>query len=199
MAGAISGAITSFVLTPVELIKCKLQVQLEGQISRKNKAIVPGPLALVESVYRAEGVRGFWRGQLGTFFRESGGSAAWFGAYEYVTSVLRESHSVSQKNSSSDMLLAGACAGMSYNLVLFPADTVKSRMQTARDVVEESTVRLRFWQVASVMWKHGGLRAFYRGCGITTLRAAPSSAIIFLLYETIKAKDEQRFQRGDVQ
>ena len=185
IAGAISGAFTSFVLTPVELIKCKLQVQLEGQAGLRHTIKLPGPIALVRSVYHSDGLKGFWRGQLGTFFRESGGSAAWFGAYEYVTKLTRESRGPLEKNTSSDMLLAGACAGMSYNLVLFPADTVKSRMQTARDVVDvTATAKPGFWQVASIMWKNGGIRSFYRGCGITTLRAAPSSAVITPIMRT---------------
>jgi ornithine carrier protein len=105
VCGAASGAFASFILTPIELVKCKMQVQsmtitLPGQ--RR-----PGPFALVGEVYRTYGVRGLWNGQMGTFLRETGGSAAWFGAYEYVSAALRQRKG-SDKLAAGEMMLAGA-------------------------------------------------------------------------------------------
>jgi mitochondrial ornithine carrier protein len=209
-AGGIAGACTSYVLTPIELVKCKLQVQNVGSytpgtttfpssastlkrgplpvvpsaaIHTSTKAAQPGPLQLVRQIYRAQGITGFWRGQMGTFLRETGGSAAWFGTYEYVSSLLKASHPL-EEVSSQEQMIGGACAGMAYNLVLFPADSVKSRMQT--DAISDGNGTRGFWEVGKEMWKHGGVRVFYRGCLITVLRAAPASAVIFWTYESMK-------------
>lgn len=43
-----------------------------------------------------------------------------------------------------------------------------------------------FLEVGKGMYKAHGISALYRGCGITCLRSAPSSAIIFLCFETLK-------------
>jgi len=208
-AGAISGACTSYVLTPIELVKCKLQVQNVGfytpgtttfpsttsSIKRNpsmpipNAAIhtsaikQPGPLQLVSHIYRAQGFTGFWRGQMGTFLRETGGSAAWFGTYEYVSSFLKVRRHRTDL-SAPDLMISGACAGMAYNLVLFPADSIKSRMQT--DSISETAGTKGFWHVGREMWRYGGVSIFYRGCLITVLRAAPASAVIFWTYENLK-------------
>lgn len=121
---------------------------------------------------------------MGTFLRETGGSAAWFGTYEYVSSFLKSRRSTSTVPAQ-DLMFSGACAGMAYNLVLFPADSIKSRMQT--DAISEVRGSSRgFWEVGNEMWKYGGIRVFYRGCLITVLRAAPSSAVIFWTYENLK-------------
>ena len=73
--GAASGAFTSVILTPIELIKCKMQVQtIPGAAAAGVKH--PGPFRLIADIYKAYGLRGFWHGQMGTFFRETGGSAA---------------------------------------------------------------------------------------------------------------------------
>jgi mitochondrial ornithine carrier protein len=120
---------------------------------------------------------------MGTFLRETGGSAAWFGTYEYVTSLLK-SHRGHNDVSAQDLMFSGACAGMSYNLVLFPADSIKSRMQT--DSISDLRASRGFWEMGKEMWRFGGIRAFYRGCGITVLRAAPASAVIFWTYENLK-------------
>ena len=208
VAGAISGACTSYVLTPIELVKCKLQVQNVGSytpgtttftassafkrthipvptasLHTSTKPLQPGPLQLVGQIYRAQGIPGFWRGQMGTFLRETGGSAAWFGTYEYVSSFLKRYRGTSNVPAQ-DLMLAGASAGMAYNLVLFPADSVKSRMQT--DAIADVSGARGFWDVGKEMWKYGGVRAFYRGCLITVLRAAPASAVIFWTYENLK-------------
>jgi mitochondrial ornithine carrier protein len=90
--GAASGAFTSLLLTPIELIKCKMQAPLGHYNSKVQHS---GPLALINSVYRHQGMLGFWKGQLGTLIRETGGSAAWFGSYEGMQLLFR-----TQKDSS---------------------------------------------------------------------------------------------------
>lgn len=75
-------------------------------------------------------------------------------------------------------------AGVSYNFILFPADSVKSRMQT--EVLAVGDVKKGFFEVGRGIYRAGGIKALYRGCGITVARSAPSSAVIFLVYETLK-------------
>ncbi|EPS31909.1 hypothetical protein PDE_06868 [Penicillium oxalicum 114-2] len=187
-SGALSGSVTSLALTPIELIKCKIQVPVE---STGLKPI--GPLGMVVRVFREEGLRGFWRGQMGTLIRETGGSAAWFGGYEAATSLLR---SYSQPGSSESteslpvhqQMLAGASAGISYNFLFYPADTIKSRMQTADvSLLAASGERQTFASVGRAIWRQQGLKGLYRGCGITCARSAPSSAFIFSVYEGLRS------------
>ncbi|KAL2436730.1 Amino-acid transporter arg-13 [Exophiala dermatitidis] len=187
--GAASGAFTSLLLTPIELIKCKMQVPTSASSLASHKsARPPGPLALVRTVFRTQGILGFWHGQLGTLIRETGGSAAWFGSYEGVkTLFVKYDPSVSQVTDVKvwQQMCAGAAAGMSYNFVFYPADTVKSRMQTsAADIA--AVKRMTFASTAQELWREQGLKGFYRGCGITVFRSAPSSAIIFVIYETLR-------------
>lgn len=179
--GAASGAFTSLLLTPIELIKCKMQVPITPLMTRP-----PSAGQLMTIIFRQQGIRGFWHGQLGTLIRETGGSAAWFGSYEGLKIIYV--HFDKSLNSIEDVkvwqqLSAGAVAGMSYNFVFYPADTIKSRMQT-----EDSAkgVRSSFAVTGRTLWKEHGIRGMYRGCGITVFRAAPSSAIIFSIYEALR-------------
>ncbi|KAK2594160.1 mitochondrial ornithine carrier protein [Conoideocrella luteorostrata] len=195
LTGAFSGVCASFVLTPIELVKCKIQVpvHVEG-----GAAPAMRPLAVVRDVFRHEGLRGFWRGQMGTLIREGGGSAAWFGAKETVTSLF---YRMKQKSASSraeretimsqplplwQQAVAGASAGVSYNFLFFPADTIKSRMQTI--AVGTLAQKRSFMDEGVMIWRHYGLRGLYRGCGITCLRSAPSSAFIFMVYDGLKQR-----------
>ena len=188
--GGASGAFTSFLLTPIELVKCQMQVPISSSSIRRA-----GPRSIIASIFRHHGILGFWYGQLGTLIRETGGSAAWFGSYEGVCALFRNYNArynspiakAANQNTLPlyQQMLAGATAGVSYNFVFFPADTIKSRMQT-EEVNVEGQVRRNFWLSGKVLWQEQGVRGMYRGCGITVGRAAPSSAFIFTIYEGLR-------------
>ncbi|KAI9808056.1 MAG: hypothetical protein M1826_004373 [Phylliscum demangeonii] len=147
-----------------------------------------GPLAVIQSMHRHQGLPGFWRGQMGTLVRETGGSTAWFGSYEAMSALFR-SRSRSESRSAGPLALhqqlaAGAVAGVSYSFLFFPADTIKSCLQTDDLAAPPRTFR----HVGLALWRQHGLSGLPRGCGITVARGVPSSAIIFALYEFLKER-----------
>ena len=79
---------------------------------------------------------------------------------------------------------AGAVAGTSVDLSLYPIDTVKTRLQSATG-----------------FWAAGGFRGIYAGVGSVALGAAPGAALFFVTYEFTKSflrqKREQSLSRGD--
>ena len=223
-AAAVAGAAVSFVLTPVELVKCKMQVSniaAEGfaastaahavagaahapaaraippSFVRPAPAPMPGALTVTRSILREYGVRGLWLGQTGTLIRETGGDAAWFTTFEVLSRWFIERRvargEVSLKDggrvtkgdlSAWELMTAGAGAGVMYNVVLFPADCIKSTIQTEDELRGKGEVkgpRRGFVQVGKDIYSARGIRGLYNGCGITALRAAPSSALIFYM------------------
>lgn len=191
--GAFSGFFTSYVLTPIELVKCKIQVP----VSSNGSAPPPlRPLSVIRDIYRHHGIVGFWHGQMGTLIRESGGGAAWFGGKETVTSMFRSLNAKAATTSAEreaakaqplplwQQAVAGASGGVTYNFIFFPADTIKSRLQTM--AIGESVKDRTFWKEGVQLWKLHGIRGLYRGCGITCLRSAPSSAFIFMIFDGLK-------------
>jgi ornithine carrier protein len=194
--------------TPIELVKCKMQVQMlvaPPALSVGAAAVaagVPltpashpprnlrGPLAILRDTIRADGVRGLWLGQTGTLIRETGGSAAWFGTKEFICKFLRRD-APTRELWPWESALSGACAGAAYNLAFFPADTIKSTIQTEAELRPESAGALgqrSFGTVAKELYRARGLRGLYAGCGITVARSVPSSALIFLIYDGLKAR-----------
>ncbi|KAI0047738.1 mitochondrial carrier [Auriscalpium vulgare] len=209
LAAAGAGAITSFVLTPIELVKCKMQVQMLVAAPAVSTASataaagsLPGPIALITGIVRETGVRGLWLGHMGTFIRETGGSAAWFTVKEFVASLLlaRDASIASSPSQSRpqttkrdlkawESALSGACAGASYNLAFFPADTIKSTMQTEAELRPGSAGGSRsFATVAKELYRKQGVRGLYAGCGVTVARAVPSSALIFWIYDGLRKR-----------
>lgn len=214
-AGACAGAVTSFVLTPIELVKVRMQVQMIAQeqqqasssLSNTNgiretsplveKKKLPGPVQLFTSVLHQRGWRGLWLGQTGTFIREAGGSVAWFSAFEAVARafIAQRQKAVSSSSSriiitkddlsSAELMLAGACAGAGYTVILFPADCIKSTIQTG-DELAKGRKDNGFLAVGKEIYKARGIRGLYSGCGVTIVRSAPSSALIFWIYSLLE-------------
>lgn len=197
LAGSASGAVTSLILTPIELIKCRMQVPLNNVLDPSLRSSGPvrtfSPQAVIADVYRSEGMKGFWRGQLGTLIRETGGSAAWFGSHEALIKFFRDKQRALRPGVPDNeltvalwqSLLSGAVAGCSYNFLFYPADTIKSKIQTGELAMHG---RQTFMKVGWALWRSHGLGGLYRGCGITLARSAPSSALIFTVYEALKQK-----------
>ncbi|EPQ28552.1 uncharacterized protein PFL1_03856 [Pseudozyma flocculosa PF-1] len=162
IAAAGAGAATSLVLTPIELIKCKMQT--------------------------------------GTLLRETGGGVAWFLAFESCSrwfiqrkKALRGRDDVSKRDLGTlELVSAGALAGISYNVVLFPADSVKSTMQTELEMRaplkpgEAARPKTGFFQTFRNIYSARGIKGLYAGCGVTCLRSAPSSALIFLMVNKLE-------------
>ncbi|KIK02847.1 hypothetical protein K443DRAFT_131714 [Laccaria amethystina LaAM-08-1] len=259
LAAAGAGFVTSFIITPIELVKCKMQVQMmnpvhahpstqsaPGRIPHRPMPIItsdgrihsspttsrsnashrlihdvayksatlptqtinpPGPVSLIRSIVDTHGIRGLWLGHTGTLLRETGGSAAWFIVKEWVARRLVANRIPkdtlahhSPKLLPWESAFSGAVAGAVGALILYPADTVKSAIQTEEELrpravmkpgsaASQSSRRLpsTFMGTLRRMYSVYGLRGLYAGCGMTVARAVPSSGIIFLVYDGLNA------------
>lgn len=177
-SGAFSGIFSTFVLTPIELIKVRIQVQNSAKIGETLK--YSSTWDCVVKTIRSEGVLGLWQGATSCFAREIPGNMAWFGTYELVKRniQIRGGYEYMEQVPLGWTALAGACAGVMYWAVPYPADTVKSRIQSS-----ERFSRMSFMTAFRTILKEEGASGLYRGIGITCLRAAPSNALIFYVYE----------------
>lgn len=178
LAGAFAGFTSSFVVTPVERIKCLLQVK-----KTDSKGAPRGPFQVLLEIYRSQGVRGIFRGLPITLGRDVLGSAFWYLGYEGVLKLTRPRDSTRDDVAMTAIVLSGACAGIVFWGVMYPVDIVKTRYQTAqvglyrgsRDVLRE-VLRIE------------GAKALYRGYVPTIARAPLVNIAVFVGYElTIKA------------
>lgn len=168
---------------------------------------LPGVIKLTQSILSTDGVRGLWLGHTGTILRETGGCAAWFVSKEWFARKLVERRLGKMSCSNVTLLswesgLSGAAAGAVGALVCYPADTVKSAIQTEEDLLKSSGIisnardahkRNTFTNTFRRMWVMHGLKGLYAGCGMTVARAVPSSGIIFVVYDGLSAKFSQGF------
>ena len=175
LAGFGAGFIVPLILTPVELIKCRLQVQ---QSIRSDFTNYKGPFDCIKQIVKTEGAQGLWRGNFGTTMRELPGNFFWFGTYEAACLFATPANGTRDDLTPFHHMACGASAGIAYRTSNYWADTVKSKIQT-----DPKFENAKFFNVLSHIIKTEGMKGLYRGWLVTALRAAPTHAVIFAAYE----------------
>mmetsp|Transcript_19928 Transcript_19928/g.28215 ORF Transcript_19928/g.28215 Transcript_19928/m.28215 type:complete len:383 (-) Transcript_19928:503-1651(-) len=199
VCGSFAGLVQCFLICPMEHVKCRIQVQ-HGKGCADN--VYSGPAQATKRIIQDHGISGLYRGWWCTFWREVPAFGLYFSVYDYLkdrtNTLLAEmasggSSSTLATNNVQDAAfphhhhtwlasaIAGGFSGAATWLVVYPFDVLKTRIQTA-DMTTPSH-KLKMWNVGrSIVAKHGWKHLF-RGMSITLLRAFPTNALIFPVYE----------------
>jgi len=148
----------------------KVLLQIQGQSSGPKK--YNGGVDVVRQLYKEGGIRSVFRGSVATLARDGPGSAAYFATYEITKRALTPAGSTDL--SLPAVMAAGGAAGIAMWLLVFPVDTVKSRLQTAEG-------NPSIGGVIREIHSRGGYKAFFPGLAPALLRAVPANAATFLV------------------
>jgi solute carrier family 25 carnitine/acylcarnitine transporter 20/29 len=169
IAGAASGVTGSFVVTPVDLVKVRAQINKDQGAQRKT------PRKIIKEIWITEGIWGFRRGLTPTLIREVPSMAAYFGFYNYLKlKFMRPDGSLSN----SSQIIAGGTAGALSWACIYPVDVIKTRMQTTAQFKSMAEC------IKSIL-QNEGPRAFFQGMSPCIIRSFPVNATLFFVYEFI--------------
>ncbi|KAJ1927071.1 hypothetical protein IWQ60_003263 [Tieghemiomyces parasiticus] len=182
LAGAGAGAANAWIVSPVELIKIRLQGQFTSTSTGGSTSTYCGPFEIARDLYRHQGLRaGLMRGFWVTLVREIPANAGFYAGFEGAKRWLAgDTHSPANLPLTR-LLLAGACGGVCYWSCCYPIDVVKS---TAQFGTRPLSPRGRYMlDGACEVYRLQGWRGFTRGLAPSILRALPAAATTFSLYE----------------
>ncbi|XP_069946856.1 mitochondrial basic amino acids transporter isoform X2 [Cherax quadricarinatus] len=188
VCGAVAGFFQSFVSSPMELVKTRVQLQTEmsatsvktlsvaasSSTTINNCATYTSPLDCLKKIYTTEGWRGLFRGQFITIARDVPGIASYFLIYEYLT---RSWASSDNSISPLAVLAGGGFAGALSWVVSYPMDVVKSRLQA--DGVGGINKYKGIMHCTKASIAEEGLGVMFRGLNSSLLRAFPTNAATF--------------------
>lgn len=200
LAGCISGLISSFITTPIELIKIRQQLFFD-----KNK--IPTVWQVTQMIWKKDGLRGIYRG-LGTSSIRDLGYGPYFFSYELMNRTLLSFHdhqslSTIQKPqlTNVEMAISGGLAGVIGWCSTFAIDVIKTRVQATDIRFDQQQLermarmgesnksilnKTAFMIATKQIYREGGYSAFFAGIGPTILRAIPANAVLFLAFEYTK-------------
>ncbi|XP_004844948.1 phosphate carrier protein, mitochondrial isoform X1 [Heterocephalus glaber] len=175
LGGIISCGTTHTAVVPLDLVKCRMQVD-----PQKYKGIFNG----FSVTLKEDGVRGLAKGWAPTFIGYSMQGLCKFGFYE-VFKVLY-SNMLGEENAylwrTSLYLAASASAEFFADIALAPMEAAKVRIQTQPGYA--NTLR----DAAPKMYQEEGLKAFYKGVAPLWMRQIPYTMMKFACFErTVEA------------
>jgi len=178
LGGLGAGALQSLLISPVELIKIRLQLQKNiGHFSENKRS---APMSLAKNIWKNEGLRGIYRGFGITVLRDAPALALYFGTYEYTRERLHPGCRESCQESVSTMFVAGGLAGIASWLFNYPTDVIKTRLQA------QTSSSLKYKGILDCtlkIIKDEGSVVLWRGLGATLVRAFVMNSAIFPAYQ----------------
>nr|GLL26938.1 probable envelope ADP,ATP carrier protein, chloroplastic [Ipomoea trifida] len=184
-AGAMAGAAAKTVTAPLDRIKLIMQTHgLRAGEESAKKAI--GFIEAVTSIGKAEGIKGYWKGNLPQVIRIIPYSAVQLFAYETYKKIFTGKDG---ELSVIGRLAAGACAGMTSTFVTYPLDVLRLRL-----AVEHGYKTMT--EVALNMLKEEGIASFYNGLGPSLIGIAPYIAVNFCVFDLVKKSLPEKYQKS---
>lgn len=181
LAGVGTGAIQSLILSPVELVKIRLQLQGSNYTRSKQADHHKGPTDVARSILRREGLRGIYRGLSITVLRDAPSHGFYFWTYEYMREKLHPGCRKNGQESLQTMLVAGGLAGVASWVCCYPLDVVKTRLQA-----QSPSSVLKYNGIVDCFYKSvkaDGYSVLWRGLGAAVARAFVVNGAIFAAYE----------------
>lgn len=173
-AGMCAGFAQSFICSPVELTKTLLQIQSD----KGGPAKYRGSFDCLRQIYKQHGIRGIFKGQLVTIFRETPAFGVYFTSFEFF-SRLTSGAQTSADAGSGSILLSGGLAGMSSWFMSYPVDVIKSRLQS--DGAFGAAKYTGIYDCLKKSVNEEGYRVLFRGLNSTMIRAFPTNAATFFV------------------
>ncbi|CAH2065732.1 unnamed protein product, partial [Iphiclides podalirius] len=173
---AFAGGLSSAIANPTDVLKVRMQT---GEEKR-------GVARCFASMYRAEGVRGLWRGVGPTSQRAALIAAVELPVYDACKRRLAPALGDRPPNHLASSLLASLGSAVAST----PLDVVRTRLMNQRRLKQDSGPRPPIYRgtvdcfVQTV--RNEGFRALYKGFVPTWLRMGPWNIIFFITYEQLK-------------
>ncbi|GMH15964.1 hypothetical protein Nepgr_017805 [Nepenthes gracilis] len=177
LGGVGTGALQSLLLTPVELIKIRLQLQQHTHFGAGSQT---GPISIARSIFKTEGLGGLYRGLTITVLRDAPAHGLYFWTYEYMRERLHPGCREGGQESLRTMLVAGGLAGVASWVCCYPLDVVKTRIQA------QTQSSMKYGGIVDCFVKstrEDGYGVLWRGLGTAVARAFVVNGAIFSAYE----------------
>jgi len=173
-AGFFAGVISRTLTAPFERLKFINQIYYKG--AEKPPSLLSG-LALL---YKQDGFKGLFRGNLVTVLRAGPETSLKLAIFENIKSYFAKN---SKKGvGSSELFFAGAVSGVLSTIATFPLSVIRTRLAAA----PSGTYNGIFDTVQKMAKSEGAILPFFRGLQPTVLAVVPNSGLNLMAYEYMK-------------
>ena len=190
LAGLFAGFATACLSTPTDWFKIQAQVSLSNNNNNSNVKQIPrryDMVSILKHQFVKDGkfdislfTRTIYRGNISNLAREGIFTMVYLGLYDRITSAVkvRSNDTQNEPLSMSYVVIISSFTGSCAWICNYPFDTVKTAMQSS-----DTNKRLKLRDAIRSIYNSGGLNAFWRGIGSSTVRAMLVTSSRMLAYE----------------
>nr|GAT50576.1 mitochondrial NAD transporter [Mycena chlorophos] len=178
-----AGAASTICTNPLWVIKTRFMTQSRQEVRYKHT------LDAALTIYRSEGISAFYRGLVPSLLGISH-VVVQFPLYEQLKLWAQGNSQVPASTGS--ILLCSAVAKMTASVVTYPHEVVRTRLQTQRRPLAESSDGLLtqlerggIVQTTGRLIRNEGWKSLYKGLSVNLIRTVPNSAVTMLSYELL--------------
>lgn len=203
VAGAVAGLVSRFCISPLDVVKIRLQLQYYSLADPLSSPISPartpaGVFRTIRDIFLHEGITAFWKGNIPAEGLYLSYGAVQFLGYRTVSQALTELSDEGHVHipGAAKSFVSGAVAGTAATTATYPLDLLRTRFAA------QGTEKVYDGLLAGIrdITRHEGPAGFYRGLTAAVGQIVPYMGLFFAFYETLKpvcSNIELPFGSGD--
>lgn len=187
VCAALSGAVGSFIASPLYLVKTQIQSRSLSEIAVGFQHEHSSMTRAFLTIYRKEGFFGLWRGGNAALARGSTGSAVQLSTFSNIRALIVENETMARYPNVST-LAASFVAGIGLCLAMTPFDVVCTRLynQGLDPATGRGLYYSGFFDCFVKMARTEGFFGFYKGVGASYLRLGPHTVLTMMFWTNLK-------------
>lgn len=193
IAGGVSGFLTRFTCQPLDVVKIRLQLQVEP-ITKYHRSKYQSVFQTFWLIFKEEGVTALWKGHVPAQLLSIIYGSTSIYSYNLIKTFQNE-YVYSDDLKHAIHFVSGACAGTIATIVSFPFDTTRTRLvaQSYNNQVYKGLLHS-----FRIILQHESPKVFFYGLSPTLLQIGPHTGFQFLFYEYLKDMYKKYFHKTDI-
>jgi len=176
-AGAVSGAIASVLVQPLDVIKTRQQQGLVSAAKYQAIAKYKTTLETMKIIIQEEKFFALWKGTAPTLYRVIPGAGMNFFFLHWITTSLNKNAVPGEPISKTNAVIAGGTARTLATVAMLPVTVVKTRFEGFGTNIYKNT-----FHALKTIYTQEGVRGLFNGLVPSVLRDAPFAGIYYLFY-----------------
>ncbi|KAJ8254435.1 hypothetical protein COCON_G00210470 [Conger conger] len=182
LAGSASGLVTRAMISPMDVIKIRFQLQIEQLSSRSPTGKYWGVVQAARRMLWEESVTVFWKGHVPAQLLSVCWGAVQFATFQFLTEMVHTRTAYSSQKPGVHFV-CGGFAACSATAVCQPLDTLRTRFAAQGEPRVYRSLR----HAVSTMYRTEGPRGFYKGLAPTLIAVFPYAGLQFFFYNVFKS------------
>ncbi|KAL0842422.1 hypothetical protein ABMA28_014529 [Loxostege sticticalis] len=184
LCSSISGMLSGLTGNPAFMLKTRIQASAHPSIAVGRQHRYKGLIDGIRTVYRTEGLKGFFAGVNATCLRLAVGSAAQLPTFTIAKEYLI-ARGYLQNSPMTLAFVASLGSGVLCVLIETPLDVANTRLYNQASAASGKQLYSGVMDCLTKIYKTEGLHGMYKGLGPLYLRIAPHTTLSLVIWDTL--------------